>query len=69
MLTTVGLDLGDKTIQAGFVDHRGEVVIVPGENAVPLADEPSLEPAAFSRRRRLLQQSSQVFVAVASATE
>ena len=26
MLTTVGLDLGDKTIQACFVDHHGEIV-------------------------------------------
>ena len=26
MLTTVGLDLGDKTIQACVVDHHGEIV-------------------------------------------
>ena len=26
MLTTVGLDLGDKTIQACFVSHHGEIV-------------------------------------------
>ena len=25
MLTTVGLDLGDKTIQACFVDHHGNM--------------------------------------------
>jgi hypothetical protein len=29
MLTTVGLDLGDKTIQACFVDHHGDMVWVP----------------------------------------
>jgi len=62
VLTTVGLDLGDKTIQACFVDHHGEIVPKAGPRQVgPLVLARPLTLSVGRTRLRLGSQQSNGF--------